>query len=328
MLDSFRKGFRIATDNSKHISTMKILITGGAGFIGSHIAEHYQGIAEEIRVLDNLRTGYKKNLDGLKHTFFEGSITDRELVAKAVEGVDYIFHMAALVSVPESMAKIRECIDLNVNGLLTVLEEAAKAGVKKVVLASSAAIYGDNPIVPKVETMYPEPKSPYGITKLDGEYYMDMFRTLGKVNTGCCRFFNVFGPRQDPKGAYAAAVPIFMEKAIKGEDITIYGDGEQTRDFIYVKDIVGALTYVAEHPEVTGVNNVGYGGQITINELASIIIEAAGSSSQIKHEPVRAGDVKHSRACADKLRAAGWKPAYTLEEGLKATLEYFKSVAK
>lgn len=312
--------------HEQHI--MKVLITGGAGFIGSHIAEHYQGIAEEIRVLDNLRTGYKKNLDGLKVTFIEGSITDRELVAKAVEGVDYIFHMAAMVSVPESVQKPRETVDLNVNGLLTVLEEATKAGVKKVVLASSAAIYGDNPTVPKVETMYPEPKSPYGITKLDGEYYMDMYRTSGQVNTGCCRFFNVFGPRQDPKGAYAAAVPIFMEKALKGEDITVFGDGEQTRDFIYVKDIVGGLTFVAEHPEVTGVYNVGYGGQITINDLANIIIEAAGSSSKVVHLPERLGDVKHSRACADKLRNAGWAPKYTLEEGLKTTLEYFKSITK
>ena len=275
---------------------MKVLITGGAGFIGSHIAEHYQGIAEEIRVLDNLRTGYKKNLDGLNVTFIEGSITDRELVAKAVEGVDYIFHMAAMVSVPESMQKPRETVDLNVNGLLTVLEEASK--------------------------------SPHGITKLDGEYHMEMFRTTGQVNTGCCRFFNVFGPRQDPKGAYAAAVPIFMEKAIKGEDITVYGDGEQTRDFIYVKDIVGGLTYVAEHPEVTGVYNVGYGGQITINDLANIIIDAAGSTSKVVHLPERPGDVKHSRSCADKLRNAGWTPKYTLEEGLKTTLEYFKSVTK
>lgn len=307
---------------------MKVLITGGAGFIGSHIAEHYQGIADEVRVLDNFRTGYKKNLDGLKVTLFEGSITDRELVAKAIEGVDYVFHMAALVSVPESMSKIRECLDLNVNGLLVVLEEAAKAKVKKVVLASSAAIYGDNPVVPKVETMYPEPKSPYGITKLDGEYYLEMFRTTGQVNTGVCRFFNVFGPRQDPKGAYAAAVPIFMEKAIKGEDITVFGDGEQTRDFIYVKDIVGGLTFVAEHPEVTGVHNVGYGGQITINKLAQVIIDAAGSTSKVVHLPERPGDVKHSRACADKLRAAGWAPMHTLEEGLKVTLEYFKSVTK
>ncbi len=305
---------------------MKILVTGGSGFIGSHIVEHYQGIAEEIRVLDNLRTGYLKNLDGLNCTFIEGSICDRELVKKAVEGVDYIFHMAAMVSVPESMSKIDECVEINVNGLLNVLEEAAEAGVKKVVLASSAAIYGDNPTVPKLETMYPEPKSPYAITKLDGEYYLAMFKSLGKLDTASIRFFNVFGPRQDPKGAYAAAVPIFIEKALLGEDIMVYGDGDQTRDFIYVKDIVGALTYAAQTPGVSGTYNAGYGGQITISELAEKIIDAAGSSSKIEHGPVRAGDVKHSRASADKLLAAGWKPKYTLEEGLATTLEYFKTV--
>lgn len=321
-------GFSRHLISSKHHNehNMKILITGGAGFIGSHIAEHYQGVADEIRVLDNLRTGYRKNLDGLKVTFIEGSITDRELVKKAVEGVDYIFHMAALVSVPESMSKIDETIELNCRGLLNVLEEASEAGVKKLVLASSAAIYGDNPTVPKLETMYPEPKSPYAITKLDGEYYLNMFRSLGKINTAAVRFFNVFGPRQDPKGAYAAAVPIFIEKAVKGEDITVFGDGTQTRDFIYVKDIVGALTFVAEHPEVTGVFNAGYGGQMTIEDLAAKIIAAAGSSSRVLHAPERPGDVKHSRACADKLRAAGWEPKHTLEEGLATTLAYFKSL--
>jgi UDP-glucose 4-epimerase len=305
---------------------MKILVTGGAGFIGSHIVEHYQGKAEEIRVLDNLRTGYLRNLDGLKHTFIQGSICDREVVRKAVEGVDYIFHMAALVSVPESMSKIEETIDINCRGLLNVLEEASAAGVKKIVLASSAAVYGDNPTVPKVETMYPEPKSPYAITKLDGEYYLSMFRSIGKINTASVRFFNVFGPRQDPKGAYAAAVPIFIEKALKGEDITVYGDGLQTRDFIYVKDIVGALTFAAEHPEVTGTFNAGYGGQITIEDLAQKIIKAANSSSAVVHQPERAGDVKHSRACADKLRGAGWQPQHSLEEGLATTLAYFKGI--
>lgn len=305
---------------------MKILVTGGAGFIGSHIVEHYQDIADEIVVLDNLRTGYRKNLDGLKHTFIEGSITDRETVRKAVQGVDYIFHMAALISVPESMTKITECVDLNVNGLINVLEEASAAGVKKLVLASSAAIYGNNPTVPKVETMIPEPKSPYAVTKLDGEYYLNIFRSEGRINTAAVRFFNVFGPRQDPKGAYAAAVPIFIEKAIKGEDIIIYGDGEQTRDFIYVKDIVGALSFAVETPDATGVFNAGYGGQITINDLAEKIIAAAGSSSKVQHLPERAGDVKHSRASSDKLRNAGWSPKYTLEEGLATTLEYFKGL--
>jgi nucleoside-diphosphate-sugar epimerase len=194
---------------------MKILITGGSGFIGSHIAQHFQSSAEEIRVLDNFRTGYRKNLDGLPVTLIEGSITDRAIVEKAVQGIDYIFHMAALVSVPESMSKPAECVDINVQGLLHVLEAASAAGVKKIVLASSAAVYGDNPTVPKLETMIPEPKSPYAITKLDGEYYLELYRREGKIQSTSIRFFNVFGPRQDPKGAYAAAVPIFIEKALK-----------------------------------------------------------------------------------------------------------------
>jgi UDP-glucose 4-epimerase len=304
---------------------MKILITGGSGFIGSHIVEHYQDRAEEIRVLDNLRTGYRHNLDGLRHTFIEGSITDRELVKKAVEGVDYIFHLAALVSVPESMAKPGECVDINVHGLLNVLEEASVAGVKKLVFASSAAIYGDNPTVPKLETMLPEPKSPYAITKLDGEYYLGMFQNEGRLETAAIRFFNVFGPRQDPKGAYAAAVPIFIEKAVRGEDITVFGDGGQTRDFIYVKDIAGALAFAVETPGVTGVFNAGYGGQITINDLADGLIKAAGSVSKVIHAAGRAGDVRHSRASADKLWAAGWVPRHSLEGGLALTLEFFKT---
>jgi UDP-glucose 4-epimerase len=307
---------------------MNILITGGAGFIGSHIVEHFQGKADTIRVLDNLRTGYKHNLDGLDCEFIEGSITDRALVKKAMEGIDYVFHLAAMVSVPESMAKIAECVEINVNGLINVLEEASDAGVKKLVFASSAANYGNNPTVPKVETMYPEPQSPYAITKLDGEYYLEMFRKEGKLETTSIRFFNVFGPRQDPKGAYAAAVPIFIEKAVKGEDITVYGDGEQTRDFIYVKDIVGALVFAATTEGVHGTFNAGYGGQITINDLANNILASAQSASKLLHGPERAGDVKHSRASSDKLRAAGWKPQYTLEEGLAATFDFFKEKCK
>ncbi|MDH3981948.1 MAG: NAD-dependent epimerase/dehydratase family protein, partial [Kiritimatiellaceae bacterium] len=213
---------------------MRVLVTGGAGFIGSHIVEHFQGKAN-VRVLDNLRTGYLKNLEGMDHEFIEGSIMDRGVVRTAVEGVDYIFHMAAMISVPESMGKPIECVEINTTGTLVVLEEAAKAGVKKMCFSSSAANYGDNPVVPKIETMLPEPKSPYAITKLDGEYYCDLFNREGKLATGVMRYFNVFGPRQDPGSAYAAAVPIFIDKAVKNETITIFGDGEQTRDFIYVK---------------------------------------------------------------------------------------------
>ena len=161
---------------------MRVLITGGAGFIGSHIAEYFNGKAE-IRILDNLRSGYKSNLDGLDVEFIEGDICDRAAVKAAMQGVDYVFHLAAMVSVPESMFKISECVDINVHGLLNVLEEAAAAGVKKLCFSTSAAIYGDNPVVPKLETMIPEPKSPYAITKLDGEYYCNMFTREGRLQT-------------------------------------------------------------------------------------------------------------------------------------------------
>ncbi len=301
---------------------MRVLVTGGAGFIGSHIVEHFQGKAD-VRVLDNLRTGYLKNLEGLDHEFIEGSITDREIVKKAVEGVDYIFHMAAMISVPESMDKPIECVDINCTGTLVVLEEAAKAGVKKMCFSSSAANYGDNPIVPKVETMLPEPKSPYAITKLDGEYYCDMFTREGKIATGVMRYFNVFGPRQDPGSAYAAAVPIFIDKAVKQETITIFGDGEQTRDFIYVKDIVAANVFLAMNDTEPGFFNVAYGKRLTIKGLAEKIIELTGSSSEIVHAPDRAGDVKHSMASVDKLKAAGFEPTSSFDEGLQATIQFF-----
>jgi UDP-glucose 4-epimerase len=303
---------------------MRILITGGAGFIGSHVAEHFQGQAE-VRVLDNLRTGCRNNLDGLRVEFVEGSVTDREAVARAVRGVDYVFHLAALVSVPESMAKPAACVEINVNGHLNVLEAAAAAGVKKLVFASSAAVYGDNPPVPTVETTAPAPRSPYAVTKLDGEYYNAIHTREGRLDTVSARFFNVFGPRQSPSSAYAAAVPIFLERALRGEPLEIYGDGEQTRDFVYVKDIAAALAFAAATPRLTGVFNIGYGSAMSINALARKIISLTGSSSQITHRPVRAGDVRHSLACADKLRAAGWMPAHTFDSGLEETIRHAKN---
>ena len=300
---------------------MRILITGGAGFIGSHIAEHFNGKAE-IRVLDNLRSGYLHNLEGLDVEFIKGDVRDRAAVAKAVEGCDYVFHLAAMISVPESMFKMEECVDINVNGLLTVLEESAKAGVKKLCFSTSAAIYGDNPEVPKVETMIPEPKSPYAITKLDGEYYCNIFTQTGKLKTACLRYFNVFGPRQDPKSAYAAAVPIFTAKAIANEDITIFGDGEQTRDFIYVKDIVEANVFMATH-DFTGVYNIAYGGRITINDLVKQIMEVTHSKSRVLHLEERPGDVKHSMAGIEKLKSTGFRPKYDFAYGMEQTIRFF-----
>lgn len=304
---------------------MKVLVTGGAGFIGSHLIEHFQGKAEVI-VLDNFRSGHRRNLAGLQHTLIEGSILDRAQLDEAMRGVDQVYHLAAMISVPESMLKPRECVDLNALGTLHVLEAAEAAKVGKVVLASSAAVYGDNPTVPKVETMLPEPKSPYAVTKLDGEYYLDLFRRERGLATTSLRFFNVFGPRQDPKSPYAAAVPIFIEKAVKGEPIGIFGDGEQTRDFIYVKDIIGALTFAANNQEMGGVFNVGYGRKMTVKSLAEDIIRLTGSTSVLEYLPNRPGDIKHSMASSDKLQQAGWQPSHSVAEGLVATVAYFKSL--
>jgi UDP-glucose 4-epimerase len=303
---------------------MRVLITGGAGFIGSHLAQYWQDKAEVV-VLDNLRSGHLHNLDGIRHSFIHGSILDRQAVAKALQGVDYVFHLAAMISVPESMLKPVECVEINTLGTLIVLEEASQAGVKKLCFSSSAANYGDNPVVPKIEAMLPEPKSPYAVTKLDGEYYCALFTREGRLATACSRYFNVFGPRQDPKSAYAAAVPIFVDKAVKGEPIIVYGDGEQTRDFIYVKDIVAANVHLATQASLSGVYNVAYGGRITINDLARKIIAICGSRSEIRHLPERLGDVKHSQASVEKLASTGFKPSSNFDEGLKATIEFFRS---
>ncbi|HOG51751.1 MAG TPA: NAD-dependent epimerase/dehydratase family protein [Lentisphaeria bacterium] len=306
---------------------MRVLVTGGAGFIGSHIVEHFQGKAD-VRVLDNLRSGRLSNLQGFDVEFIEGSILDDALLAKAMSGVDVVFHLAAMISVPESMSKPIECVEINTIGTLKVLEAAARAGVKKLCLSTSAAIYGDNPIVPKRETMFPEPKSPYAETKLSGEHYCGIYTREGRLDTACLRYFNVFGPRQDPKSQYAAAVPIFVSRALRQEPITIFGDGEQTRDFIYVKDIVAANVFFALESPATGVFNIAYGGKITINDLAKRIIELTGSRSQIVYLPERAGDVKHSSAAIDKLSAAGFRPGADFDRGLAETIAFFAAQEK
>jgi UDP-glucose 4-epimerase len=307
--------------NNREQQEMRILVTGGAGFIGSHLVRHFQDTAE-VRVLDNLRSGYLRNLDGFQVEFVEGSITDRDVVRQVMQGVDYVFHLAAMISVPESMEKPVECVGINTIGTLIVLEEAASAGVKKLSLSSSAAIYGNNPQVPKIESMIPKPQSPYAVSKLDGEYYCRLFTEGGRLDTVCLRYFNVFGPRQDPKSAYAAAAPIFIDSALQGEPLTIFGDGEQTRDFIYVKDVVAANAWMTTESTYTGVFNVAYGGSITIRDLADKIIIRTGSSSEIRHLGERPGDVKHSRAAVGKILATGFRIQGSLEQGLNDTIDY------
>jgi UDP-glucose 4-epimerase len=302
---------------------MQILITGGAGFIGRHISEHFQNRAE-VRVLDNLRGGFKSNLSGLDCQLIVGSILDRDLVREAIKGVDFVFHLAAMVSVQESVQKPDECAEINAQGTAVVLEEAARARVKKLIFSSSAAIYGDNPTVPKIESMPAEPKSPYAASKYEGERHCSAFTDERRLATVSLRYFNVFGPYQDPRSEYTAVVPAFIEKAIRNEPITIFGDGRQTRDFIYVKDVVAANAFFSLESQATGVFNVASGRQITITDLALTIRNLTKSSSRIAYDAEQPGDVKHSVASVDKSGRAGFRPICDLAGGLRTTIEFFR----
>jgi len=303
---------------------MQILVTGGSGFIGSHLVGHFQQRAS-IRVLDNLSFGFRSNLAGLDCDFIHGSILDPPTLRSAMRGVDFVFHLAAMISVPESMDKPAACNQLNVLGTLNVLEEAARSGVKKLILSSSAAIYGDNPAVPKREDMIPEPASPYAITKLDGEYYCRLFSATRALPTVALRYFNVFGPRQNPGSAYAAAIPIFIHQALRGLPLTVHGDGGQTRDFISVRDIARANAFFATDSPAAGVFNIARGGSLSIRDLASHIIRLTGSKSAIIHGPPRPGDVRHSTASLDKTTAAGFTPEFNFDDALLETINYFKT---
>ena len=310
----------------------RILITGGSGFIGSHIAEYFNGKAE-IRILDNLRSGYRRNLDGLDVEFIEGDVRDRAAVARAVEGCDHVFHLAAMVSVPESMFKIEECVDINVNGLLVVLEESAKAGVEKLCFSSSAAIYGDNPVVPKVETMLPEPKSPYAITKYVNELYAENFSRLYGIETIGLRYFNVFGRRQDPSGAYAAVIPKFVQSLMKHESPVINGDGSNSRDFTYIDNVLQAneLSLLAEDPAaVNQVYNIACGEQTTLNELFTLLREFLSACDpeigkiEPIHGPARTGDIPHSLASIGKAASLlGYAPEFDVRRGLKEAVNWY-----
>lgn len=302
----------------------KALITGGAGFIGSHLAERLASLGVEVVVLDDLRTGSEGRLSGLPVRLVRGCVTDPAMVASLAEGADAIFHLASLVSVPESLALPAESVRVNVGGTLNVLEAARRAEVGRVVFASSAAVYGEA-ASPQREDALPAPLSPYGVTKLDGEHYFEIWRHTYGVSTVSLRFFNVFGPRQQTSGPYGSAVPTFIRRALAGEDLEIHGDGGQTRDFVHISEAVDAYLLAAARPDMHGVLNVGSGRGTSVLELAERIRAEVGSASRIVHGPARAGDIRHSVADVERIAGFGYRSRTSLEDGLADTVAWFRS---
>ncbi len=300
---------------------MNILITGGAGFIGSHLADHFSK-ENKVFILDNFSTGKLQNINQDRCITIKGDIRNKELLDNIMQDMDYVFHEAALISVPLSMKNPSDTIKINTLGTLNVLESAKNAGIKKVIIASSAAVYGNDPVLPKHEGMTPVPESPYAVTKIDCEYLARIFFNYHGLSTAVLRYFNVYGPRQDPNSPYASAIPIFIKKALLGEDIIIYGDGDQTRDFIYVSDIVHANEIMMIHGD-GGVFNAASGISITINQVVKIILEITGSRSNVIHTDDREGDVRFSSADITVI-SQWWKTEVDIQNGLISLVDHMK----
>ena len=301
---------------------MRILITGGAGFVGCHIAEAWQNKAE-IVVLDNLRSGYRENLQDLRVQFIQGDINNLQLVDELCRGVDIIYHQAALVSVVESIADPRTTEEINVIGWLNLLENARKHRVRRLVFASSAAVYGDNCCAKQVEEAKLDPLSPYAASKVAGENYLSIYQQLHGISGVSLRNFNIFGPKQDLSSAYASVIPVFINKALANEDLVIYGDGIQTRDFIYVKDVAAANLCFGSN-QLAGVYNIASGASVSINDLAQTIIKLTGSASQISYAQARSGEVRNSLADTSKASRDGFKVNWNLENALQETIAYYQ----
>ncbi|MBW2369274.1 MAG: SDR family oxidoreductase [Deltaproteobacteria bacterium] len=306
----------------------KVLVTGGSGFIGSHLVNALVADGCDVTVLDNLATGHRKNLRSVKNriAFIEGDICDSALVSDAARGCEVIFHQAAVVSVPLTVSDPVGSARVNELGTLHVLEAARTNQCRRVVLASSCAVYGDDPRLPKQEDMAAKPMSPYAVQKLTGEYYARLYHQLYGLETVSLRYFNVFGPRQDPSSAYSGVISIFMARAAKGQGPIIYGDGRQARDFIFVKDVVAANLLAAGCEKAAGsVFNIGTGCAIRIGELWDMIGRMAGVEATPTHQPSRAGDIRESLANIDQAHTIfGFSPEHVFEDGLARTFDWYR----
>ena len=307
------------------------LVTGGAGFVGSHLVEELLRRGEQVRVLDNFSTSKRENIGTfLDHVeLIEGDIRSYHTVREAVGGMDIIFHQGALPSVPRSVKDPLTTNDINVAGTLNVLDASRDAGVKRVVFASSSSVYGANPEIPKREEMLPMPISPYAVSKLTGEKYCEVFSQIYGLETVALRYFNVFGPRQDPQSSYAAFIPRFIVGIAEAKELIINGDGNQSRDFTFVSNVVDANFRAAYAEDVSGqVFNIACGSSLTVNEVVDIVRKALGTEGHVKHGPPAPGDVPHSLADITRAREKlGYEPLVPAEEGLRRAVQWFRKEA-
>ncbi len=307
----------------------RVVITGGAGFIGSNIAEELSA-RNELLIVDDLSSGRLENIDRLQRlpgvTFRQGSILDLDLVREVTRGADYVFHLAALASVPMSIEDPLRTEQVNTVGTLNVLVAARDSRVKKVVFSSSCAVYGDTPSLPAREDMIPQPLSPYAVTKAAAEHYCSVFQHVYSLPTVALRYFNVYGPRQDPHSEYAAVVPKFISRALARAPLTIFGDGQQTRDFVFVKDVVSANIAAAEG-DVSGVFNIGSGRPTSVLQLADIIVKLTGAPATMVHQPPQPGEIRHSYGDISRAERFGYNPRHNIEEGIRETIARLRSPA-
>ncbi len=304
------------------------LVTGGAGFIGSHLTEELTRQGHRVRVADSLVTGKRRNLDHINGIeFLEGDLADLDVARKAVDGCDYVLHQAAIPSVPRSVADPITSHRANVDATVNVLLAARDARVKRLVFAGSSSAYGDTPTLPKREDMPSNPMSPYTLQKVIGEQYLQMFTRLYGLETVSIRYFNVFGPRQDPASPYSGVISVFATALLENRPPTIYGDGEQTRDFTYVANVVSGVLRACEAPGASGeVINVATGGRISLNQLFEEMRRLIGADVRPKYTATRAGDVRDSQADIAKARTLlGYEPLVSFEEGLEKTVDWYRT---